>query len=40
MDALAKDARALLAALDGRELDPVAAQAAGLLATVTGQDLE
>jgi DDE family transposase/transposase-like protein DUF772 len=40
VDALAKDARALLAALDGRELDPVVAQAAELLATVTGQDLE
>ena len=40
VDALAKDARALLAALDGRELDPVLGQAAGLLATVTGQDLE
>jgi hypothetical protein len=40
VDALAKDAWALLAALDGRELDPVAAQAAELLATVTGQDLE
>ena len=35
-----KDARALLAALDGRELDPVLGQAAKLLATVTGQDLE
>jgi Transposase DDE domain/Transposase domain (DUF772) len=40
VDALARDARALLAALDGRELDPVAAQAAELLATVTGQDLQ
>jgi hypothetical protein len=40
VDALARDARALLAALDGRELDPAAAQAAELLATVTGQDLE
>ena len=40
VDALAKDARALLAALDGRELDPVLGQAAKLLATVTGQDLE
>ena len=40
VDALAKDARALLAALDGRELGPVLAQAAALLATVTGQDLE
>ncbi|HEV3295333.1 MAG TPA: IS1182 family transposase [Streptosporangiaceae bacterium] len=40
VDALAKDARVLLAALDGRELDPVLGQAATLLATVTGQDLE
>jgi len=40
VDALAKDARALLAALDGRDLDPVLGQAAKLLATVTGQDLE
>src|SRR6266568_4098931 len=40
VDALAKDARALLAALDGRELGPALAQAAQLLATVTGQDLE
>ena len=40
VDALAKDARALLAVLDGRELDPVLGQAAKLLATVTGQDLE
>src|SRR5206468_7874300 len=31
---------ALLAALDGRELGPALAQAAKLLATVTGQDLE
>jgi hypothetical protein len=38
--ALARDACALLAALDGRELDPVLAQAAALLAGVTGQDLE
>jgi len=38
--ALATDAHALLAALDGRELDPALAQAAALLATVTGQDLE
>src|SRR5450755_2059694 len=38
--ALARDAYALLAALDGRELGPVLAQAAELLATVTGQDLE
>jgi hypothetical protein len=40
VDALARDAFALLAVLDGRELDPVAAQAAALLATVAGQDLE
>ncbi len=40
VDALAKDAHALLAALDGRDLDPVLGQAAKLLATVTGQDLE
>src|SRR6266567_2897461 len=38
--ALAEDARALLAALEGRELEPALAQAAELLATVTGQDLE
>jgi Transposase DDE domain/Transposase domain (DUF772) len=38
--ALAKDAYALLAALDGQELGPALAQAAELLATVTGQDLE
>jgi hypothetical protein len=40
VDALARDARALLTALDGQELDPVLAQAAALLASVTGQDLE
>lgn len=38
--ALARDARALLAALDGQELGPAVAQAAALLAGVTGQDLE
>ena len=38
--ALAKDAHALLGVLDGRELEPALAQAAQLLATVTGQDLE
>ena len=38
--ALARDARALLAALDGQELDAALAQAAALLASVTGQDLE
>jgi Transposase DDE domain/Transposase domain (DUF772) len=40
VDALARDARALLAALDGRELGLGVAQAAALLASVTGQDLE
>jgi hypothetical protein len=40
VDALASDARGLLAALDGRELGAELAQAAELLATVTGQDLE
>jgi Transposase DDE domain/Transposase domain (DUF772) len=40
VDALAEDARALLAALDGRELGPGTGQAAALLATVTGQDLD
>src|SRR5205823_12793507 len=40
VDALAEDARALLAVLDGRELGPVTGQAAALLATVTGQDLD
>jgi hypothetical protein len=40
VDALARDAHALLAALEGRELGPVLGQAAELLATVTGQDLE
>jgi hypothetical protein len=39
VDALARDALAALAVLDGRELDPVAGQAAALLATVAGQDL-
>ncbi|MGO9973728.1 MAG: transposase [Solirubrobacteraceae bacterium] len=40
IDALAKDARALLAALDGRELSDAVAQAGALLATVVGQDLD
>jgi hypothetical protein len=40
VDALARDARALLAALDGEEPDPELARAAALLASVTGQDLE
>jgi hypothetical protein len=40
VDALARDARALLAVLEGRELGAELAQAAALLASVTGQDLE
>ena len=40
VDALAKDAHALLGVLGGRELGAELAQAAALLATVTGQDLE
>jgi hypothetical protein len=40
IDALAKDARALLLALDGRDLGPGLEQAAALLATVVGQDLD
>jgi len=40
VDALARDARALLGALDGREPGPAVVQAAALLASVTGQDLE
>ena len=40
VDALAKDAMALLVALDGRELGPAAGKAAELLATVVGQDLD
>jgi hypothetical protein len=40
VDALAKDALALLAALDGRELGVGLTQAAALLATVVGQDLD
>ena len=40
VDALASDAHAVLGALEGRKLGPVLAQAAELLATVTGQDLE
>ena len=39
VDALARDALAALTVLEGRELDPAVAQAAALLATVTGQDL-
>jgi hypothetical protein len=40
VDGLAKDARALLAALDGRELEEAVAKAAALLASVVGQDLD
>jgi hypothetical protein len=40
VDGLARDARAVLGALEGRELEPALAQAAELLAAVTGQDLE
>jgi Transposase DDE domain/Transposase domain (DUF772) len=40
IDALARDAHALLLALDGRELSTAVEQAAVLLATVVGQDLE
>jgi hypothetical protein len=40
IDALAKDAYALLAALEGRELHEPLAQAVALLATVVGQDLQ
>ncbi|MFC0862429.1 transposase [Sphaerimonospora cavernae] len=40
IDSRARDARALLAHLDGRELPLEAAQVAVLLATVAGQDLE
>lgn len=40
VDALAKDARALLLALAGRRLRPALKQAAELLAAVVGQDLE
>ena len=40
LDALAKDAHALLLALDGRELAVAVAQAAGVLAAVVGQDLD
>jgi hypothetical protein len=40
VDALAKDARALVLALDGRELDGAVSDAAALLASVTGQDLD
>jgi hypothetical protein len=40
VDALAKDAHALLVALDGRELPDGVKQAAALLAAVVGQDLD
>jgi hypothetical protein len=40
VDALAKDARALVMSLDGRELDGAVSDAAALLASVTGQDLD
>ncbi|WP_300593609.1 transposase [Microbacterium sp.] len=40
VDTLAKDARAALAVLDGRQLDPAVTQAGQLLATVVGQDLD
>lgn len=40
VDALARDAMALLACLEGRKLEPPVSQAAQLLATVIGQDLE
>ena len=40
IDALAKDARALLGALDGRDLSDAVTQAAAVLAAVTGQDLD
>jgi hypothetical protein len=40
IDALAKDARAILGVLDGRELATAVEQAAALLAAVVGQDLD
>jgi Transposase DDE domain len=40
VDALAKDAMALLGVLDGRELDEAVTQAGKLLATLVGQDLD
>jgi len=40
VDALARDATALLAALDGETLPPTLDEAAALLATLLGQDLE
>ena len=40
VDALARDGRALLGVLEGRELGSELAQAAALVATVIGQDLD
>lgn len=40
VDALARDAHALLLRLDGKKLGPEVMQASSLLATVVGQDLE
>jgi hypothetical protein len=40
VDALAKDARAALIALDGRDLPAAVRQAAEVLAAVVGQDLD
>jgi hypothetical protein len=40
VDALARDGMALLGVLDGRELSEAVSQAAALLATVLGQDLD
>lgn len=40
IDSRAKDAMACLGVLDGAQLDPVVADAAALVATVVGQDLE
>ena len=40
VDGLARDAMALVAALDGRKLEPQVDQAARLVATVVGQDLD
>jgi hypothetical protein len=40
VDALARDAYAVIALLDGRTLSPEVAEAAALVATVVGQDIE
>ena len=40
IDALARDAMALVATLEGKTLEPALAEAAALLATLVGQDLE